>query len=324
MSLKNKRLVSAYLQKLNTQRPETHADVLREYLAEDVAWHGPHPLNDLVGVEAVYEGFWGPLQEALEHPQLNPYILMSGRFDGKDWVATTGDVVGRMGSSYLGIPASGRTVSVRYGEFMALENGKISASYLLLDLPALMQQAGLSPFPYLLADDAPVPGPRAGDGILLSEQDAGASAASVTLVERMIGGLGAYDQRDKGSMEQAQFWSPEMLWYGPHGIGTTYGLTGFEEHHQLPFLKAFPDRKGGNHKARFGDGLYAASTGWPSIRATHQGDYLGVSPTGKRVEMRVMDFWRRDGDRLHENWVFIDMPHLFLQMGVDVLGRARG
>jgi hypothetical protein len=35
-----------------------------------------------------------------------------------------------------------------------------------------------------------------------------------------------------------------------------------------------------------------------------------------------MDFWRRDVDLLAENWVFIDLPDLLLQMGVDVLARA--
>ena len=37
--------------------------------------------------------------------------------------------------------------------------------------------------------------------------------------------------------------------------------------------------------------------------------------------MRVMDFWRREGTMLRENWVFIDMPHLFLQFGDDLFAR---
>jgi hypothetical protein len=39
--------------------------------------------------------------------------------------------------------------------------------------------------------------------------------------------------------------------------------------------------------------------------------------------MRVMDFWRREGDRLAENWVFIDTIDLLDQLGVDVFGRVR-
>jgi hypothetical protein len=39
--------------------------------------------------------------------------------------------------------------------------------------------------------------------------------------------------------------------------------------------------------------------------------------------MKVMDFWRRDGDMLAENWVFIDMIDLLEQIGVDVFARVR-
>ncbi|MEO0561612.1 MAG: hypothetical protein AAF125_05845, partial [Chloroflexota bacterium] len=86
------------------------------------------------------------------------------------------------------------------------------------------------------------------------------------------------------------------------------------------FLTAFPDRKGGNHKARLADGLYVASTGWPSIVATHAGEYLGLPATHTQITMRVMDWWRAAEDGLlSENWVLLDLPHTFLQLGVDLL-----
>ena len=67
------------------------------------------------------------------------------------------------------------------------------------------------------------------------------------------------------------------------------------------------------------EGAFVASTGWPSVQATHAGDYLGVAAAHRRIGMRVMDHWRRDGAWLAENWVLIDLPHLMLQMGVDLL-----
>jgi len=39
--------------------------------------------------------------------------------------------------------------------------------------------------------------------------------------------------------------------------------------------------------------------------------------------MRVMDFYRCDDETIIENWIPIDIPHLLLQMGVDVFGRMR-
>ncbi|MEM8978080.1 MAG: hypothetical protein AAGD04_01220 [Pseudomonadota bacterium] len=51
--------------------------------------------------------------------------------------------------------------------------------------------------------------------------------------------------------------------------------------------------------------------------------FLETQPTHERVFMRVCDWWRREGDLLVENWVFVDVPHLLLQLGRDVLEESR-
>ena len=35
--------------------------------------------------------------------------------------------------------------------------------------------------------------------------------------------------------------------------------------------------------------------------------------------MRVVDLYRRDGDKLAENWIFIDLLHFLNMQGVDLL-----
>ena len=35
----------------------------------------------------------------------------------------------------------------------------------------------------------------------------------------------------------------------------------------------------------------------------------------------VVDIYRRDGDKLAENWVFIDLLHFWKQQGLDILQR---
>jgi hypothetical protein len=37
--------------------------------------------------------------------------------------------------------------------------------------------------------------------------------------------------------------------------------------------------------------------------------------------MRVVDVYRRAGDKLAENWVLIDLPYYLKQQGLDVLER---
>jgi predicted ester cyclase len=71
-------------------------------------------------------------------------------------------------------------------------------------------------------------------------------------------------------------------------------------------LRAFPDRKGGNHYCQIGDGDYAAVSGWPSMTMTHQGEYLGMPATGRTLTLRVMDFYRCAGGRIMENWVLLE------------------
>ena len=53
------------------------------------------------------------------------------------------------------------------------------------------------------------------------------------------------------------------------------------------------------------------------------GGFLGLPKTGKTIEMRVVDIYRRDGEKLAENWVFIDLLYYLMQQGVDVLGRTK-
>ena len=157
----------------------------------------------------------------------------------------------------------------------------------------------------------------------------------------MQASLGAYDDTGGGgregllTMPQKQFWHPKMMWYGPSGIGTTRGLEGFVDYHQLPFRIAFPrnpnqpqpaglGKHGGSHYVRIGDGRFSATGGWPSRHMMHQGGgWLGQGPAGRPITMRVMDFYRADEGLIRENWVPIDILDVLLQMDVDVLARLR-
>ena len=184
-------------------------------------------------------------------------------------------------------------------------------------------QAGVDLVPPGLGAEILAPAPATQDGIRLSSGPEHLSEKSGALVDAMIAGLMKYDGKSLSSMRQRDFWSSHMLWYGPDGIGATQGLNGFEDYHQRPFLAFVPDRVGGDHVARIADGDYVASGGWPSIRATTSGaEWISTPlPAGRKISMRVMDFWRRQDDRLKENWVFIDIPDVFRQCGIDVFAQ---
>jgi predicted ester cyclase len=55
--------------------------------------------------------------------------------------------------------------------------------------------------------------------------------------------------------------------------------------------------------------------------ATHQGEFMGVLPTGKRVEVELIDIMRLDDAGLVcEHWGVADMLALMQQLGVVPAG----
>ncbi len=318
----NKRFFWESQQKLFSGSVAAGEANLRALYSDDTSWHGPHPLNDLAGVEQVISTFWRPLTHALPDIERRDDIFFGGVFKSQQWLCATGHFTGTFTHDWLGIPATRKTLNIRFGEFLRLEQRKVVETYIILDILDVMRQAGCWPIAPSLGAIDRVPGPVTHDGLVFAPQPEAETQLSLKLVEAMAAGLLEYDGKTLRSMGMTRFWHPKMMWYGPAGIGTARGLKGFEDHHQIPFLKAFPDRVGGNHKARFAEGTFVGSTGWPSVNATHSGSgFLGLPATGKRIGMRVMDFWRREGDLLRENWVFIDLIELLLQMGVDVFAR---
>ncbi len=76
-----------------------------------------------------------------------------------------------------------------------------------------------------------------------------------------------------------------------------------------------------NFDALFAEGRYSAAPGWAGVKATHAGEHLDHAATGNAVEINGLDWWKRDGEVYIENWVFVDMIHLFRQLGADLFER---
>lgn len=134
--------------------------------------------------------------------------------------------------------------------------------------------------------------------------------AAKQLVDDMVNGL---NNHEVGGMEK--YWSLDMHWYGPAGIGLKPSLKAFQEEHQKPFLHAFPDKEAFD-EIRIAEGDYVAAKGYQQV--THGGDYLGVPATNKPMQIKYMDFWRAEDGKLVENWVMIDLLDFLEQAGYDV------
>ena len=310
---------------LNTRPSSEWPAALQALYADDLAWHGPHPINAHHNPAQVIEHFWRPFLTSFPDLERRDDIVITGSFKEGKWIGATGYYTATFNQDWLGIKATGGVVNIRYGEFSKLESGKVHEVYVILDILDVMHQAGCWPsnVPISRGPLDRVPGPASRDGVTIVASPAAESERSLKLVEAMIAGLMSYDGATLESMAMERFWHPHMMWYGPAGIGSCRQLKGFQDVHQRAFLGAFPDRVGGDHKARVGDGAFVGSTGWPSVRATHLGPWQGQAATGRKISMRVMDFWRREDNLLRENWVFIDMIELLLQMDIDVMGALK-
>ncbi len=299
--------------------PARAESALGAAFAEKIDYHGFYPIKRLTGADCLIEKLWQPLLRAFPDLLRRPYVLLANTYEGCDWVASTGEFIGTFVEDWLGIPASRQSVKFRYGEFCRIEAGKIVEIRFLVDLPDLIRQADRAILPASFGRDIWIPGPLAGDGLSLEMADEAESAATLALVEEMIfGGLNRYDQKDQDSQGLERFWSADMAWHGPVGNGSTYGIEAFKREAQGPIVRGFPDRKGVGHQARIAEGLFAASTGWPSLVGTHRFDFMGWAPTQEKVAWNIMDFWRREGDLLRENWVLIDLIDAGLQSRVEL------
>ena len=212
--------------------------------APDAAWRGSHPLNELGGVDAIEGLVWKPLMRSFPDLERRDLIFIGGRYQSRDLVAAMGHYCGTFRRDWLGIPATGRPVYLRYGEVHRVEDGRIVQSSCLWDVLDLMRQAGFRPLAPSLGSEGMWPAPITADGVVLSEQDAGESASSIRKVLAMQQALADFDDLDRLdrdsllTMPQKEHWHRNMMWYGPAGIGTTRGLQGFVDFHQL----ALPDR----------------------------------------------------------------------------------
>ncbi|MDC3219958.1 ester cyclase [Saprospiraceae bacterium] len=240
--------------------------------------------------------------------------------DGKMWVSGTGYFNGTFENDYLGIPANGKEVSIRWGDFSKIENGKIVEIYFQLDLIDLMQQVGINVLPPSRGKDNIYPAPKANDGVLLDAQNEAASDYSLEHIRQFIfEGLNAYDESNLESMGMADYFHPDVKWYGPGGIGACLSFKEFEKFHQQPWLVAYPDRQAQNLDALIAEGDYSGGPGWAGVKATHTGQYLDCPATGNKINFYGLDWWKKEGEQYIENWVFVDMIHLFRQFGIDLL-----
>ena len=153
-------------------------------------------------------------------------------------------------------------------------------------------------------------GSRPNQAELTKNNDLSKTKKTQEVIESMVDGLNDHRIEDIG-----EFFSENFRWMGNFGCGTKSGLEEFQDNWQKPFQEAFSN-KVCIDEARLFMGEWAAAFG--KQEAIHSGEFMGIKPTGKKVEIRYMDFWKVSEGKIKDNWVMVDFPFVMKQLGVDI------
>lgn len=324
-----KKVVRSYFEALENSTPEDVLSVLKEFTSENYSWRGSYPYREQNCAEEVAEKFWAPLMNSLKHMQRRQDIFIGGTNElNKDeqWVMSMGHFMGLFDLEWLGIRPTGKMVNLRYAEFNCVENGKITKTGLFIDIIGFMNQAGVYPLPPSTGAHFIYPGPRNHDGLLFEDAPEEEGKKTLNILNQMLNDIdeGFKSMPDIYPPEALErHWAKNMIWYGPAGIGATYTIPRYQMQHQYPFRCGLKDKKFNGHVCRFAEGNFACFFGWPNLTNTPIGGFMGLPGAEIPSDMQVVDVYCRQGDKLSENWVIIDIPYWLKQQGLDILERTQ-
>ena len=322
-----KQLVRDYYLALDAADGDAITSVLDQHIAANYIWRGYHPFHEQHSASTVSEVFWQPFRQAFRHMQRRQDIFMAGRNQIDDfqsvWVISMGHLMGLFDEAWLGIPPTGKMAFLRYCEFNRIENGQIAETAMFFDIPHVMMQAGLQPFPPQTAAHLVQPGPMTHEGLLFAPQNPAEGEKTLAAINHMVDDLKQWQEGEPLEVELARSWNDDMIWWGPAGIGATYTIERYAKQHSGPFRESMKDRQFHGHVCKMAEGNFGGFFGWPNLTLTPTGGFMGMPTTGTPGDMRVIDIYRRQGDKLSENWIFIDLLHFWNQQGLDILGRMK-
>ena len=299
------------------------ATIMASFTTDDYLWRGVHPFHEQNGPDSVIRAFYTPFRTAFSAVQRRQDIFFAAKneIDGFSsvWVVSMGHFLGLFDKPFVGIPPHQKIAMLRYAEFHKIEEGKLVETALFVDLLHLMAQVGLTPISPQTGMHLVQPGPRTHDGLLFDPQAKQDGEATLALIKRMIGDINHHGQFSTPQEELRQCWHEDMLWWGPTGIGATFTIDRYIQQHQRPFRTQNEGRRFNGHICRMAEGQYGGFFGWPNLSLKPTGGYLGMPPYHDYADMRVVDIYRREGDKLAENWIFIDMLHFLNMQGQDIL-----
>ncbi|MEO0919154.1 MAG: nuclear transport factor 2 family protein [Pseudomonadota bacterium] len=322
-----KKAVLSHQRHIDTAPNLALADALSVDTSVNCKFQFTAPFRECIGAKDADKNFWSHLRSSFSPLQRRPDIFFAGYNHLSDepgvWVASMGHLLGLFDQPFLGMRPTRQSTMLRYAEFNLVVDGKITESTMFLDVLNLMAQVRAEALPPSTAATMVTPGPRTHDGLLFGNQPVHEGEKTLKLFLRMIDRLLAEDVHTTNT-DLSLDWTDDMIWWGPGGIGAPYTQGRYLEQHCVPFEEGLKWGDFFGHRTEFAEGHYGGFFGWPTFDVTSLGGYIGLAPKSEmKASMRVVDLYRREGEKLAENWNFIDHLHFLEQLGVDLIARQR-
>ena len=113
-----------------------------EFFSETFKWLGNRGCGTKIGLKEFQDNWQRPFQEAFS----NKVCIDEARLYMGEWAAAFGRQEATHSGEFMGVPATGKKVTIRYMDFWKVKNNKITDNYVMVDFPDVMAQLGVDVF----------------------------------------------------------------------------------------------------------------------------------------------------------------------------------
>jgi predicted ester cyclase len=222
-----------------------------------------------------------------------------------DKVASRFTMHGTHGGEFMGISPTGRWVAATGISIDRIAGGRIAEEWVNSDALGIMQQLGAIPSPGQREEpSAPVPSTL----VPSAEQPASVVEDNKAVARRYFEEFLTGGNLDAGDV----LLTPDVTIHLTPSPGAVQGIEEFKQAiRQLRIT--FPDMSFiVEDEIAEGDRVVSRFT----FRATHRGEYQGIPPTGRQVEVQGINLFYLTGGRIEEIWVELDHLGMMHQLGV--------
>lgn len=113
-----------------------------EFFSEGFGWHGNQGCGTKTGLREFQENWQKPFQAAFG----DKVCVDEARLYMGEWAAAFGRQEATHRGSFMGIPATGKRVTIRYMDFWKVVDDKIVDNWVMVDFPNVLAQLGRDVF----------------------------------------------------------------------------------------------------------------------------------------------------------------------------------